>query len=62
MKVSPCLEMVFHGSWSGKGSCYATICNQKHRETVQSPSSKIEVFLHFFQLTLLNCINSAGQN
>lgn len=42
--------------WSGKDSHCATPCNGKHREIVQSPSRKREVFLHFFQLILLNCL------
>lgn len=46
--------MAFHGWWSGKDSYYATICNEKHRETVKDLPTKIEVFLHFFRLALLN--------
>lgn len=54
MKLSSCLQMAFHGWWSGKDSYYATICNEKHRETVKDLPTKIEVFLHFFRLALLN--------
>lgn len=66
MKVSPC--GISHGVpdhfsvWSGKDSRYATISNEKSREIVQSPSSRIEVFLHFFQLTLLNRITAQDKN
>lgn len=62
MKVSSCFQIAFHGWWSGKDSCYATICKEKHRETVKDPPSKIEVFLHFFQLTLLNYVGAQDKN